>query len=398
MFEINDLLDKINPSVDVIHGGATHTSDFKLINQSTYGCIFHPGINCQGKKESSKYITKIQKNAKTIDNEIVISKILMSIRGYTRFFAPIVKHCPVKIYKQHQDEMAKCKLFEDLDKSELEKQDYISNKIRYVGKTNLNDHILNQTTGLTAWKEIFETHAYLLKGVNKLIDKQIVHYDIKYNNVMFDAELQKPVFIDFGISLHIPSLNQSNYRDAFYTFDTYPYWSFDVCICNFIFRKITFENAIHTKITEADFELIYNVFVYGADEDNEERKIHNEIFNNSIFPFSSSQLIHDYKKTVFKYYSTFFGHTWFSLYTHMMNSKFWHTWDTYSLAVVYLFILDDYAGERPVVFDIMTTQTHATYTSYIELLYSIIFAPPDKRPNPDQTIKSIKSIIKKIQS
>lgn len=397
MIDINDLLQKINSPSDTQEGGGTHKSDFKLINQSTYGCIFHPGINCQGKQESNKYITKIQKNAKTIENEIIISKMLKSIRGYTRFFAPIVKHCPVKIYKQHQDEMAKCKLFEDLDKSELDKQNYISNKIRYVGKTNLNDHILNQTTALTVWKEILETHTYLLKAVNKLIDKQIVHYDIKYNNVMFDPEIQKPVFIDFGISIHIPSLNQSNYRDAFYVFDTYPYWSFDVCICNYIFRKVTFDNAIHTKITESDFEHIYHVFVYGSDQDNSDQKIYNDIFNNSILPFPSSQLIHDYKKTVFKYYSAFFGHTWFSLYTHMIDNKFWQTWDTYSLAVVYLFIMDDIASERPIIFDTMTTQTRLTFNSYIELLYAIIFSPPDKRPNPDQTIKHIKKIIKLLQ-
>jgi serine/threonine protein kinase len=391
--------DLVSETLVRISGGGSSSSELKLINQGTYGCIFHPGINCSGKKENIKYLTKIQKNAKTIENEVFISNLVRSISGYTRFFAPILKQCPVKIAKQYQNEMKQCRLFEDLEPEQLHKQTYVSNKIRYVGNTNINDHIMNQSTLKQFWKEILETHTYLSKALQKLEETQIVHYDIKYNNIMFDTKLNKPVFIDFGISIHLPSLNQNNLRDAFYVFDTYPYWSFDVCVCNYIFRELTFEKAISTKITESELERIFNVFVYGyEDSTSNNPKIHNDIFNNSVFPMDSIQLIEQYKKTVFKYYTAFIGQTWYSLYNHYISQNIWKSWDTYSLAVVYLFIVDDYLREHTNTFEQIQSQTHTAYNSYIELLFTIIFAPPDQRYTPSDTIKSLKTIIGQIQA
>lgn len=385
-------------SMMLISGGGEQVSrELKLINQGTYGCIFHPGINCSGKKENIKYLTKIQKNAKTIENEVFVSQMLRTIPGYARFFAPILNQCPVKIAKQYRDELSQCKLFEDLDPEQLHKQTYVSNKIRYVGNVNLNDHILKQQSVPTFWKELLETHVYLEKGLQKLGEKQIVHHDIKYNNIIFDPKLHKPIFIDFGISIYLPSLTQNNLRDAFYVFDTYPYWSFDVCICNYIFRELSFEKAISVKITESELERIFHVFVYGNNDDNDDaQKIHNDIFNNSVFPMDSTQLIKDYKKTVFKYYSAFIGQTWYSLYTHYISQNIWKSWDTYSLAVVYLFIVDDYLREHRQVFEQIQSQTQTAFNSYVQLLYTIIFAPPDQRYNPDATIKSLKQIITQV--
>lgn len=389
-----DTTNIVSETMKLISGGGEHVSrELKLINQGTYGCIFHPGINCSGKKENVKYLTKIQKNAKTIENEVFVSQLLRTIPGYARFFAPILKQCPVKIAKQYRDEVSQCKLFEDLDPEQLHKQTYVSNKIRYVGNVNLNDHIMNQVTLSSFWKEVLETHTYLSKALSKLGGKQIVHHDIKYNNIIFDTKLHKPIFIDFGISIHLPSLSQNNLRDAFYVFDTYPYWSFDVCVCNYIFRELSFDKAISAKITESELERIFHVFVYGYEDADDAQKIHNDIFNNSVFPMDSNQLIKDYKKTIFKYYSTFIGQTWYSLYNHYISQNIWKSWDTYSLAVVYLFIIDDYLREHTQVFEQIQSQTQTAFNSYVQLLYTIIFAPPDQRYTPDATIKSLKQII-----
>ncbi len=80
-----------------------------LINQGTYGCIYHPGINCKGKKENIRYVTKIQKNEKTIKNELNIGEKVRKIKGYTRIFAPIIKDCNVSISKSYLEEIKKCK-------------------------------------------------------------------------------------------------------------------------------------------------------------------------------------------------------------------------------------------------------------------------------------------------
>ena len=45
----------------------------KLLNSGAFGCIYRPSLTCKGNVDSVKYITKIQKSKRAIDNEIFIS-------------------------------------------------------------------------------------------------------------------------------------------------------------------------------------------------------------------------------------------------------------------------------------------------------------------------------------
>lgn len=45
-----------------------------LLNEGAYGCIFYPGIRCDGKIENRRYITKIQKKTHVTDNEYDVSR------------------------------------------------------------------------------------------------------------------------------------------------------------------------------------------------------------------------------------------------------------------------------------------------------------------------------------
>ena len=72
----------------------------KLIAEGGYGCIFHPGINCDGKEmKTKKYASKIQRMSSSAKNEIQIGNILKNINGYENHFAPIIKHCEIDIAK-----------------------------------------------------------------------------------------------------------------------------------------------------------------------------------------------------------------------------------------------------------------------------------------------------------
>lgn len=389
--ELMNTENKLNQDGEAVSRGG----ELKLINQGTYGCIFHPGINCQGKKESIKYLTKIMKNAKTIENEIYISNFIKQIKGYTRFFAPIIKQCPVKISSKYVGEVKQCKLFGDLEDTQIKKQTYVSNKIRYVGSTNISSHIMEQNTPISFWRELLETHTYLLKGAIKLQSQDIIHHDVKFNNIMYDKTLNKPVFIDFGISIHVPSLRPSNLHNAFYVFDTYPYWCFEVCICNYIFRKITYNKALTTKITEMDLETVFTTFVYGYERTYSKDgspQIQNDIFQNFVFPMDPPVIIENYKNIITKYYTQFIGQTWYSLFDHFIQNKIYYTWDTYSLAVVYLFILDDYMKKQKETFLYIQQYHKNIYNMYVKMLYDILLSTPSSRPSPQQTIQSLKKI------
>lgn len=395
-------------ALDLFHGGAFGADlptfvgggEINLINEGTYGCIYHPGINCQGRKENVNYLTKIMKSTKTIQNEIAIAAYIKSISGYTRFFAPILKQCPVKISKKFVGEVKQCELFKGETDAAVQSKTYYSNKIRYVGDTNISKHILSQYSLPIFWKELLETHTHLLKGVQKLLTRDIIHHDVKYNNIMYDAKMGNPVFIDFGISIHVSSLNVVNLRDAFYVFDTYPYWCLEVCINNYIFREITATKAQSAKITRAELETIIDVFVYGYDKkyDGGTPAISNGIFTSRVLPLNNSQLVSQFKKRAEQFYSRFVGKTWYSLYLYFMENKLYHKWDGYSLAAVYLFILDDLMKQSPQVFQTVVSKTPTQYKRYCELLSSILFSMPDERPSPQQTVKTIKQIMKSLSA
>lgn len=384
------------PQTQQLHNASVggSTGELKLINQGTYGCIFHPGINCQGKKENAKYLTKIQKNAKTIENETKVSKLIRTIKGYTKHFAPIIKQCPVKIAKQYTNELQQCELFREIDTKDLHKQTYVSNKIRYVGNNNLSDYIQLQNTVYRFWKEILETHTYLLKGIQKLLTKDLVHYDIKYNNIMVDPAMQKPIFIDFGITVPIQQLTDANYYDYFYVYDTYPYWCFEVCMCNYIFHELLIENAKTTLVDTKTIHQIYNVFVYGQ-ENTQSRQIDNSIFSSSLFKQNTDKIVDEYRKTVMEYYGQFVGSaTWWDVYQHFMENKYYKTWDTYSLAVVYLFLVENTQKHNPQLYYQLETKTKSVFNQYMAFLFSTIFNSPDKRPTPESAVKTMREIMK----
>jgi len=121
-------------------------NEIKLLNQGTYGCVFKPGIDCDGEPDKNiKIISKVQILNTTNQNEINIGKLIMSIPHYKSYFAPIIKSCPVNINKLPNNEKEKCKIFNtDTDNNTiLTTPQYITNKIRYVSDKILQTYLEN---------------------------------------------------------------------------------------------------------------------------------------------------------------------------------------------------------------------------------------------------------------
>ena len=58
----------------------------KLLSQGGFGCVYHPGIKCDGSKDKKKYVSKLQINDYTAVNEVQIGKLIKSIPNYNLFF------------------------------------------------------------------------------------------------------------------------------------------------------------------------------------------------------------------------------------------------------------------------------------------------------------------------
>ena len=72
-------------------------------------------------------------------------------------------------------------------------------KLKKITGKNFIDTIENMqgqealVTFLTMYKDIME-------GIKFLVQKKIIHYDIKWDNVLYDNILKRGMIIDFGLS------------------------------------------------------------------------------------------------------------------------------------------------------------------------------------------------------
>ena len=356
--------------------GGKSESEIKLINNGAYGCIFRPGINCKGNKERKNFVTKIQKRSKTIQNEIDISDKVRHIKGYMKYYAPILKSCPVKVSKKYQHEINKCEIFQK-DREE-NKSVYISNKIRYAGSLTLEDYLISVMNKNATFYPFWTSYSYLLDAVTLLFKNDIIHYDLRYNNVMFDSRLDVPIIIDFGLSIDMTKLGPTTYSKSFYVYDFYSYWCMDIMICNYIFQVVTYERSLKTAVTADHLELIFKNFIYGVEDKNTEgaQSIRNGIFNLEIM----QNTVAEFKETYFKYLSFFIGKTWFELYTELM--KYSNTWDNYSLAVIYVFILNEQYQRNSKLYTKIMSKEGDSLSAFIRILKQILFSPPNERLTP----------------
>lgn len=353
------------------------------MDEGGYGCVYYPGISCNGKKGMPKFITKIQKVNDTFKNEYFISEKIRKIKGYTKHFAPIIKVCPVKLTKFNVHEILQCSKLSSETKSQIEGPKYVSSKIRYVGKRNIGDYLQSYVKRTHSIAEVLDTHVYLLKGIRELNRIGIIHYDLKYDNIMYDDTLKIPIIIDYGLSIYVPELSPVNYKKEFFAFVAYSYWCIDIVICSYIFQKIKYEHSKTTKITKDELDMIYDVFVsssYGEQTHN------NALFVFEILPDSDYDKFRD---TYMTYFRAFVGKSWFELYEHLI--KYRNTWDNYSLSMVYLMEIDNLYKIHPQTYDKISALS--SFPKYRKLLETILFSMPNERPTVLDTIGQIKQLL-----
>jgi len=375
-------------------------TELKLINSGTFGCIYSPSINCDGKIGSAKYITKIQKSERSILNELHISEKIRNINGYVRYFAPVLKHCNVKITKDRVNDLKKCEVFEDEPAKKIESSSYVSMKTRYVGNRDLKAHIFSFAEfgkPPAVLYEVLRTHIHLLRALQKLYTKKIVHYDLKYNNIMYDKERDSPIMIDFGQSWSSDELEtEDKLSAAFFVFDQYDYWCIDVVICSYIFQKVGFDKSKTELVTEAEMEHIYDVFMYGReskrDPQSDKKKIENEAFLYNILQHPEKMA--NFKTGVFdEYAKSFIGkRTWWELYSELIKRA--NTWDCYSLAIIYLNMLDDIYLMGSTFYNNMSISSGGRLSEYVGYMEQIVYSAPNNRPDAQTITKEFERIMK----
>ena len=195
-----------------------------LLSEGGFGCIYHPALNCNGKEtEDLNFVSKIQKNNKSAKNEINISNILKTVNGYKNYFRLVNNSCGVDIGKMETNNKNQCGILKNTDEK------FILMKMHYIEGELFINHLVNNKNNIESINNIINNYNHLLYSISILIKKNVVHFDIKNGNIMFNTKKKTPIIIDFGISINMESEKYKSLKEFFYVFEPkYYIWPIEV--------------------------------------------------------------------------------------------------------------------------------------------------------------------------
>ncbi len=279
-----------------------------LLSEGGFGCVFRPEIDCQGKTlENTKYVSKIQINNKSAKKEIHIGKKIQKINGYKNRYTPVLKSCFINISEIETRDKNKCSLF----KRESENK-FILLKILYIEGDNFLNYIIQQKNSKQILNNLINGYNHLLKSLQLLIENNIIHFDIKGNNILFNAKMNLPIIIDFGLSIDTDELNIKNLKNYFYIYSPdYYIWSLEIHYICFLVKKERIPNII--ELTE-----MVNTYVS----------------KNTALQNFSNEFIDKFRNICMKQMLDYNKLSIDESLKYLL--KFWKTWDNYSLSILYL--------------------------------------------------------------
>lgn len=206
-----------------------------------------------------------------------------------------------------------------------------------------------------------------------LLEMDIVHFDLKDNNIMYDQRYYVPIIIDFGLTCKMP-LTFDKSSQFFQIYDKYLIWPIEVFIISQIYKKPSSE--ILTKETT---DQLINTCMTNID--------HPEGIYQKITFFDATE-IETYKTGIRTFLESYTGYSYNNLYDKLM--EMYKTWDMYSLCATFLLLIHMYFKDQATTPS--TPSTPNLLKPYMDIFKIPIFAiPPDR-----ESIQEIEFKIRKI--
>ena len=304
-------------------------SNPKKVGEGSYGCVHNPPLKCKNKlynpdpTKVSKILTK--KNA---NGELKEFKIIQKADKKEHFHLGKPGSCFPDNNEANQIAINQCGRFDSVhinkykllllknggqDLSNIEDK-FKKLKINYVNKRKLEEFWLDMSR--------------LIYGSKVLMDNGIVHHDLKQQNIVYNEEIGRVNFIDFGLMTTTKDMLKNANGSG------YPYgahWSFppDILFYNYIeYKRLTSRNGRDRntfiqntfKNYNEPFEIIKNNLM---DKDENEMDLSIRIvsdFHNTYSNLKNSD--DDYNIFINKSFETFDNYAiGFSLFSILKETK-----------------------------------------------------------------------------
>ena len=141
-----------------------------LIGEGTYGKVYRPHKPC-GTKMHKNAVGKVFRDFDDFSDELQIVKQVEQINSKHEFSIPFLEACPKNLQLIYAD-----------------------------GGENLYDFSID--SNLSEFKRLLKLFSHICNGINVLCKNNLVHQDIKLENIVYNSKQNKLYLIDFGLMTH----------------------------------------------------------------------------------------------------------------------------------------------------------------------------------------------------
>jgi len=287
----------------------------KKLAEGGYGCVFHPEISCSGEETTNmEFVTKLQKRDFSADNEIFIGDILT--KAYKKAaesplennFAPVISSCPINVAAIKAKDVNDCSVIRKSDDT----NNFILMKIRFIDMEDFDNYILKNSNANLIILTLIKGFNHLLKSIQLLIDVNVVQFDLKGPNIVFDNKKNLPIIIDFGLSLPMNSLDTETMYNYFYIYaPEYYVWPLEVHYINLLLHITPEPDVNQLKDLAKRFTK-----------------------SNAALEAFSPKFRDNYQSLCFKTLQKYSSLPLNERIKTLIQG--WNTWDNYSLSVIYI--------------------------------------------------------------
>lgn len=172
----------------------------KVIGEGTYGCIHSPSLLCNTKKKIS-YTNKVskiltKKNAKT---EIKETKLIKKIDPTNKFYLGEPYNCNPKNDAITNRAIDLC---DNFNSKNINNYELLIMNNGGVDLTKLNSNIIEKlpiNKREHAMNNFWVEALRIMNGLTIFLKNNIIHHDLKGQNMVYDFEKNRINFIDFGL-------------------------------------------------------------------------------------------------------------------------------------------------------------------------------------------------------
>lgn len=324
-----------------------------MLGSGSYGCVYRPGLGCDGKVFRKKnlrenYVTKLQVNNSSAQNEYRIAEKIREIPNYDLYFVPAESMCSVKI-KKNAPYLKQCSA---INKKQNVDNDYVLLKMLYKNGERITTYFANKITSKREKVSmLLDAYLMLLYSIELLVTHELIHFDLHSSNVHYHIDTGTPLIIDFGLSLSVKDMTD---YDLKLFGPSAEWWCLDIDMIALWSRRSSLYDFTDEYMKGFEF---LDALLTVDEMDALKVRCAAQINRNKDMTKEDSM---------------------------KMLWSYWHTWDNFSISVLMLKLIIEMFHEKG--------RENQLIELFIQLLLDNIDPNPEKRHSIDDTRKKFKEL------